>query len=197
MQCSGPTALAGPHSNKQMRIGGTQQHSRCRHEDIQFLFGSTFFLCNLPRMRQRNHLESQAGRRFDCVQNVGDVLAAKGLQLQPVIALASCINAVLPSTSSTPSRPRSWIGSCITHRPSSSRAKATAHATRWKASARKALNHRGSMHPRYPVEAQQFQGAKISTVSHRHVHAPSIRGAKIQKNKLSSKKPSRQVILIK
>lgn len=41
IQCNGPSPLADLHSGKRMRIGGTQQHSRCRREDSQFLFGST------------------------------------------------------------------------------------------------------------------------------------------------------------
>jgi hypothetical protein len=72
MQCNGPTALAGLHSSKRIRIGGTQQHSHCRREDIQFLFGSTcFFLWSLPKMRQKNHHKSEAGRRCACVQKPG------------------------------------------------------------------------------------------------------------------------------
>lgn len=62
MQCSGSTALADLHSGKRMRIGGTQQRSHCRHEDIQFLFGSTcFFLWGLPKMRRMNLPENEDG----------------------------------------------------------------------------------------------------------------------------------------
>lgn len=105
-QCNEPTALAGLHSSKQMRIEGTQQHSRCRREDIQFLFGSTwFFLCILPTMQRMNLPANEEGRLCVSAQRLGEKFSVSpaieiGLRVLP---RRRRLDAGVPSTQRIPS----------------------------------------------------------------------------------------------